>query len=79
MQNRIFGGHARLRGANTLSLQIVMLMQPTLAPVDQFSNLASIINELQEDDCGEYVEHLKKNLEDTQVWFNDRCKVRPQM
>ena len=37
-----------------------MLMQLTLAPIDQFPNLASIMDELQEDDCGVYVEHLKK-------------------
>ena len=36
-----------------------MLMQPTVVPIDQFPNLASIIDELQEDDCSVYVEHLK--------------------
>ena len=35
-------------------------MQPTLAPIDQFPNFASLIDELQKDDCGVYVEHLKK-------------------
>ena len=37
-----------------------MLMQPTVVPIDQFPNLASIIDELQEDDCSVYVEHFKK-------------------
>ena len=32
-------------------------MQPTLAPIYQFPKLASIIDELQEDDFGVYVEH----------------------
>ena len=27
-------------------------MEPTLAPINQFPNLASIIDELQGDDCG---------------------------
>ena len=47
-------------------------MRPTLAPIDQFPNLASIIDELQEDDCDVYVEHSKKNQEDMQVWFMDQ-------
>ena len=62
VQNRILGGHARLKEAATQyvnlnrNLQIVMLMQPTLAPIDQFPNLDSIIHKLHEDDCGVHVE-----------------------
>ena len=36
-------------------------MQPTLAPIDKLTNLASIIDELQEDDCGVYVQHTLHN------------------
>ena len=47
-------------------------MQLTLAPIDQFPNLASILDEFQEDDCGVYVcwTH-KKNEGDMQVRFKD--------
>jgi len=34
-----------------------------------------IIDELQEDDYGVYVEHLKKNQEDMQVRFKDRLQM----
>ena len=52
-----------------------MLMQPILAPIDQFPNLTSIIDKLQDDDCGVYVEHLKKNQEGMQVRFNDLLEI----
>ena len=38
---------------------------------DQFPNLASISDELQEDDSGVYVQHLKKIQEDMEVRFKD--------
>ena len=49
------GGRNTMCKLNNLNLQIVILMQPTLESIDQFPNLASIIDDLQEDDCGVYV------------------------
>ena len=50
-------------------------MQPTLAPINQFANLASIFDELQEDDCGVNVEHLKKNQEYMQCRFKNLLEI----
>ena len=52
-----------------------MLKQLTLAPIDQFPNLVSIIDELQEDDCGVYDEHFKKIQEDMQVRLKDLLEI----
>ena len=51
-------------------------MQPTLAPIDQFPNLASIIiNELYEDDCGMYVDYLTRIQGHMQVRFKDLLEM----
>ena len=52
-----------------------MLIQPTFAPINQFLNLVSIIDELQEDDFGVYVEHFKEIQEDMQVRLKDLLKM----
>ena len=58
-----------------INLQIVMLIQPTLSLINQLPNHASIIDELQEDDWGVYVEHLKQIQEDIQFWFKDLLEM----
>ena len=59
-----FGGHCQIEGPATRYVNSESKFTncdadaTTLAPIDQFPNLASIIiDELQEDDCGVYVEH----------------------